>query len=208
VTTIIITLRHGTTSFNKLHKIAGWIDCNLDKNGIDQSKLARPFIDKEHFDAIISSTLKRAIQSAILSTGISRSKLIIRKECVERNCGKMQGLLPREVKKIKPKVLYIKVGKYNYSLNPPGGETFYELRLRAEKFVKYLFIHHKGKRVLIISSQAFLQQLHGIFLGLDCYECLRQDILTLEMNSFHFNNLNQMVSKQRKRLSSRGYPSW
>ncbi len=207
-TTLIATIRHGTTRFGKLRKIAGRLDVPLNENGINQALETQPVIKKDNFNVVISSPLSRALDTALLTTNLPKNKIIIRKECLERNYGKMQGLIPKQIKKLRPKVLYVKSGKYSHSLNPPGGETFEQLRSRAKKFVNYIFRYHKGKRILISSHQTFFQQLHGALLGRDPYNCLDQDILALEINYFIFNAQGKLKKHFIKRPSKGDYGSW
>lgn len=204
----ISTLRHGTTTYNKLQKIAGTIDCSLDTNGINQAIQAKKIIERENFDIIISSPLVRCLETAYICTGLTKQEIIINKDCIERNYGKMQGLTRKEIKKIKPKILYLKVGKYYHSLNPPNGESFEQLRIRALHFYTYLINNFTKGKILVISHQTFLQQLHGIFLGLETYHSLNLDIHTLEINHFYFNIRKKMLRHDKRRLSKENYGSW
>lgn len=206
--TLIATVRHGTTEFNRLKKIAGTIDIPLDKNGIEQTIKSRPIIKKVNFDIVISSPLSRALETARLSTGLPKNKIVIREECRERNYGEMQGLFPAQVKKLKPKILYVKSGIFFHSLNPPGGETFEQLRSRAEKFANYIFRYHQGKKIAVFSHQTFLQQFHGELLGRDPYNCLNQDIFTLEINYFLFHSLRKLKKHYIERIIKKDYNSW
>lgn len=207
--TLIATVRHGSTEFNKSKKIAGTIDIPLDKNGIEQAIKSRPVIKKVNFNIVISSSLSRALETARLSTGLPRNKIIIRKECGERNYGKMQGLFPAKVRRLKPKILYVKSGKFFHSLNPPRGETFEQLRSRAKKFANYIFRYHQGKKIVVFSHQTFLQQFHGVLLKRDTYNCLDQDILTLEINYFLFDALRRLKKHYYiGRVVKEDYSSW
>lgn len=204
----IITVRHGTTEYGTLNIIAGRIDIPLSKDGMREAEQVKEFVKGIDYDIIISSPLSRAQQTAILCTGSDGQKIIIKKECMERNYGKMQGIPPEHIKQLKPEVQYIRKGKYSHSLNPPEGETFEQLRRRATEFLHYIKDTFAGKTVLVFSHQTFLQQFHGVLLGMDPYECLELDIKHLEFNFFDLDQNNHIQSHSLQRPLHIEHGSW
>jgi broad specificity phosphatase PhoE len=158
------------------------------------------------FDCVITSTLKRAIQTAQILVG-GNTPVIHNQLCNERNFGKMQGLTIDEAKLIEPKIMYITVGNDTHSVNPPEGEPFELLRERAKRFNRFLFKNYKGLNVLIVSHSVFLQQFIGLLCGKSCIESLAIDVPNLELISFQFTGAI-LISKRRVILTDRKKNSW
>lgn len=182
--TIVNTLRHGETDFNRQRRYAGTIDVPLNEAGIRDTISASRKLEEMRFDAVITSTLQRAVQTAryLLSedAGIVQTPL-----CCERNYGGMQGLTEEEVKTMRPKIMYIYEGDDYHSLNPPGGESFEEVRERAERFFDFILENYCGKKVLVVSHFTFLQQFHGLIKGHDWIASLGEGIGNLQCYTFH-----------------------
>lgn len=182
--TVVSTLRHGETDFNRQRRYAGTIDVPLNEAGIRNTITASRKLAGMEFDAVITSTLLRAVQTAKYllgeDVGTVQSRL-----CCERNYGGMQGLTEEEVKTMRPKIMYIYEGDDYHSLNPPGGESFEELRERAERFFDFILQNYRGKKVLVISHFTFLQQLHGLIKGNDWISSLGEGIGNLQCYRFH-----------------------
>lgn len=185
--TRISTIRHGQTVFNLEKRYAGSIDIPLNERGIKDATHAAARLKDFEFDIVITSKLKRAIRTAELLIAGRNIQIIHNKLCNERNYGKMQGLNYNEVEELKPRILYLKINNDFHSLNPPSGETFPALRRRAKAFYEFLLQNFNGSRILVISSSAFMQQLHGIFRGTDWTESLRNEIHNLDFITFTFN---------------------
>jgi probable phosphoglycerate mutase len=136
------------------------------------------------FDEVITSTLQRAVQTAqyLLSEDVGVIKTHL---CCERNYGGMQGLTEEEVKTMRPKIMYIYEGDDYHSLNPPGGESFEEVRERAERFFDFILGNYYGKKVLVVSHFTFLQQFHGLLKGHDWITSLGEGIGNLQCYTFH-----------------------
>ena len=62
----IYLMRHGETLFNTMDVNQGQCDSPLTENGIRQAKAAKAWFDAHnvHFDAVYSSTLERACDTA------------------------------------------------------------------------------------------------------------------------------------------------
>jgi broad specificity phosphatase PhoE len=202
--TRILTIRHGQTVYNLEKRYAGSIDIPLNEKGIEDAENAAIILKDYDFDIVITSKLKRAIQTAELLVTGRNIQVIQNKLCNERNYGKMQGLNYIEVEEIKPRIRYFKLNNDFHSLNPPNGETFPALRRRAKLFSQSIFENYIGSNILVVSSSAFMQQLHGIFRGTDCMESLRNDIHNLECTTFTFKGkkLIEEMTVSLKRNSS------
>jgi len=183
--TLILTVRHGLTELNRDQRVGGQIDVPLLPEGREQAEVAHQAFDGTAFDVVISSPMERAVETAAIVTGVPSSEIQIEPLCTERSFGQMEGLTRAEVEQHFPQIVYLQVGPIGYSLNPPGGESFDDLRRRALRFREWLLSNHAGKRVVVSSHQNFLQQLHGLFQSRDPYDALRTDVLNLELNQFH-----------------------
>lgn len=204
--TIINTVRHAETDYNKDKRYAGTIDVPLSETGIRDTLEASKKIRGIKIDVVITSTLKRATETARLLVG-ENIPLVPNQLCNERNYGKMQGLTEDEVKLIKPKIKYINVGGINHSLNPPQGETFESLRKRAQEFYQFIFREYQGLNILVVSHEVFLQQFHGLIRGKSWVESLAIDVPNLELTSFRLKG-SRPLSENSIKLSDRKQISW
>lgn len=184
--TRITTIRHGQTAYNLELRYAGSIDVPLNEKGSEDARIASGRLVDYEFDLVITSGLKRAIQTAEILVGERKLPIIQNELCNERDYGKMQGLTYVEVEEINPRILYLKLNSDFHSLNPPSGEDFPALRKRAKAFSQFLFQNYSGSNILVVAHGAFMQQLHGQFRGLDWTESLRHGIHNLACYTFAF----------------------
>ncbi len=204
--TTICTIRHAQTEYTAQKRYAGTIDVPLDKTGIEDTKQASKKLIEMKFDVVITSTLKRSIETARFLLG-DDTKLIPCAYCDERNYGKMQGLTEDDVKLIKPQVEFIEVGNEYHSLNPPNGETFQMLRKRAERLFQLIFEKYRGLTVLVVSHGVFLQQFHGLLRGFDWKQSLATYPRNLEFTRFRFRG-TLLLSSSALQLVERNQSSW
>jgi ribonuclease H / adenosylcobalamin/alpha-ribazole phosphatase len=182
--TLISTIRHGLTELNRDRRVGGRVDVPLIPEGREQAREAAATFAGTAFDVVVSSPLRRSIETASIVTGRPVQAIEIDELCTERSFGEMEGIDPAEVPRRFPDVRYRRIGHIGYSLNPPGGEPFEDLHARADRFLDGLLGRHRGKRVLVFSHQNFLQQLHGVLRGFDAMGSLEHDILNCELNQF------------------------
>ena len=204
--TIVNTIRHGETDFNRQKRYAGTIDVPLNEVGICDAIAASRRMRDISFDVVITSMLQRSIQTArhLLGENIDIVKTQL---CSERNYGGMQGLTEDEVKSMKPKIMYIYVGDDYHSLNPPDGESFEELRERAEKFLRHLLNEYAHKSILVISHGTFLQQFHGLLRGKDWVDSLSESVKNLQCHIFHLSG-KDLIREECIPLVNRSQNSW
>ena len=89
----IYLVRHGETEWNVKKLIQGQKDIPLNKKGEDQAMALGKKLKKIKFDAIYSSDLRRAAETAIIIAGKRRLMIIKSKALRERYFGKFQGEL-------------------------------------------------------------------------------------------------------------------
>ncbi len=207
---LLSTVRHGLTELNRDKRVGGRIDAPLIDEGRRQAREASESFDGTPFDLVISSPLSRAIETAEIITGVNRKDIVIEEGCTERAFGEMEGLESAQVRETLPQVQYMRIEEVDYSLNPPGGETFEQLHERARGFLSRILELHGGKKVLLFAHENFLQQLHGAIRRLGPMESLERGILNCELNRFCLDDEGYLVSHEKIELcsSAREYPSF
>ena len=208
--TLLFTVRHGLTELNRDKRVGGRYDAPLIEEGRRQAREANGSFDGTHFDVVISSPLSRALETAEIIAGVRREEIAVEDGCTERSFGEMEGLTPTQVRERLPQVRYVRIGHVDYSLNPPGGETFEQLHERARRFLERTLELHGGKRILLFGHENFLQQLHGVIHGLGPMKSLERAILNCELNQFCLDADGSLISHRRVELcpSASDYPSF
>jgi probable phosphoglycerate mutase len=123
-------VRHGETPASRAHVLAGWEDVPLTEHGEHQARALRPVLDGNAFDGVWSSDLRRARTTARLAwEGEARPDRRLR----EMSFGQLEGC-PWET--LDPRWQEAMVRFEGFE--PPGGETFEDLRRRVLEFVEAL----------------------------------------------------------------------
>ena len=189
--------------------MGGRYDAPLIEEDRRQAREANGSFDGTHFDVVISSPLSRALETAEIIAGVRREDIVVEEGCTERSFGNMEGLTPAQVRERLPQVRYVRIGHVDYSLNPPGGETFERLHERARRFLERMLESHGGKKILLFRHENFLQQLHGVVHGFGRMKSLERAILNCELNQFCLDADGSQISHRRVELcpSASDYPS-
>lgn len=180
----VILIRHYQTQSNAEGRILGWgnsppyhdwkdnvdfIDTRLHENGIN-------------FDAIYSSDLERARQTAKIHAGsFGIPDVISIPELNEINYGKLQtkkkswvaGHCPRHKKD--PDLVY------------PDGESFRQMQQRSVRFVSSLALANPQNTILIVSHAGVIRGIVSHFLGLEYASSLKHSISFRYIGDFLFN---------------------
>lgn len=167
----IILIRHGQSEFNKISKYnriySGQYDCELSEDG---KKAAINLKDNNYIKQIkqlYSSDLKRALETAKLSTG--RTDIIIDKRLRERSLGDFNGKYAIDLKKKYPD--YFDEGKFknfnnDFIFKAPNGENNTEVIERAKDFIKNIDLT-SNNTIGIFSHGRFLSCFIGLLMNLD-----------------------------------------
>jgi broad specificity phosphatase PhoE len=146
VTTILLA-RHGETDWNREGRWQGWADPPLNETGRKQARELREQLRETPFDAVYSSDLRRAHETA---------EIVARSHCVpvtadaglrEIDVGSWSGLTRAEQEERFP------------GAERPGGETREQHFARVLEAVERIARAHRGERVLVVSHGGTMRAL-------------------------------------------------
>ncbi len=163
--TEIIIVRHGETEWNVAEIFRGRIDIELNETGIKQAKLLAEYLTNTKIDAIYSSPLKRALNTAKIIAGYHKHDVGIAPGLTDFNYGKWQGLSHQEVKD-RYKELYTDWINHPDRVKMPAGESLDAVKKRAMAVVANVITRYEGT-VVFVSHRVVNKVLICALLGLD-----------------------------------------
>ena len=141
----IVLVRHGETIENATGIIQGQDPGNLSAKGVEQAKVVAKKLSNEHFDRVISSDLKRCVDTANeIMQFHSDVPINYAKELREMNFGDYQGLrsvdidwdaLPGDI----------------LNRRAPNAESGMEMRQRVVAFINTLLAAYHDETILIVT---------------------------------------------------------
>lgn len=155
----LILVRHGVTAANRARVYQGPVwDPPLEAEGVDQMHRLAGMLDSIAPRAVISSRLRRAVQSAQLVPGIDSMPRIVDDRLQEFHYGRWSGLTPVEVGERFPDevtALYREVAE-----NPiVGGEPLTYLFARVQSFLSDAWPLANGGTVVVVAHDVVIRAL-------------------------------------------------
>lgn len=148
----IYITRHGQTEWNALGRLQGRKDIELNAVGQEQAEITRKKLKNEKIDLIISSSLKRARQTAEIINKEFNVDILEDERLVERGYGDFEGITKIELKEMKKKDPKIDEA-YNYikNISMYNVETMQNLCKRIYDFLDEITKKYKGKNILLVT---------------------------------------------------------
>lgn len=162
----IYIVRHGRTVWNKAGLIQGSSDVELLQEGIDMAIETGQGLAEVEFDAVYSSPLSRAVNTAQLIIDArdegSRPDIQIDVNLSEMGFGVLEG------------EKYVPPGEEGGLLEgfwdapdtyeaPEGGDSFDDIIERAAEFIRHVeAMHSDGERILVVAHAAMNQALMSV----------------------------------------------
>ena len=144
----LILIRHGETLSNKEKRIQGISDVELSTVGIEQAHLLALSLKDNPIEAIHTSPLKRAMQTAEIINEFHRKELHTDKDLMEMDYGDFEGV---SFKKIMDgeKDFIDKWMTDPASVKMPNGESLTQLQERAWRALKRII--NKEENALVVT---------------------------------------------------------
>ena len=145
--TTLFLARHGQTKWNKVHRFQGQLDSNLTQEGQQQSEKLALNLVTQQIDLIVSSTLGRSVDSALICQRILNIPIAQVNELNERNLGPWQGQYIADIKSDKN---YHEILHQFTETSPLNGESAVSCGSRIYQALKALATSHFNKKILVI----------------------------------------------------------
>lgn len=158
----VVIVRHGETDYNLTNTIQGQTDIPLNENGIKQAQLVAERLKGEHFTAVYSSDLSRAMVTAkTIAPGL---EIIPDRRLREWLLGDWQGKTVAEIEKMSP-------GGFRAAINDPdskvpNGESSNDILMRINTFITDLVKTHTEGKILLVSHGGAIRKMFHVFMGL------------------------------------------
>lgn len=146
--TNLVLVRHGETEWNRNSRYQGVVDIELNKKGKTQAEHLYDYLKDEEFDAIYSSTLKRAYHTIKDIADYQDKDVITIADLMEINFGEWEGLTFSEIEKDYPD-LAKKWAKDPTCCKPPEGEHIKEVEERVGKTIDRIVDENADNKILI-----------------------------------------------------------
>jgi 2,3-bisphosphoglycerate-dependent phosphoglycerate mutase len=164
--TRITAIRHGETAWNVDTRIQGQLDIGLNAKGRWQAERAAAALAGEDVDAVYSSDLWRAYDTA-LSVAKPHGLTIQTDEALrERGFGEFEGKTFAEIETDMPEKSILWRQRVP-DFSPDGGESLLVFRERITSYIQRLAAQNIGKHIVVVSHGGVMDVLYRAATGLD-----------------------------------------
>ncbi len=167
--TELILIRHGETDWNRELRFQGQIDVPLNATGLAQARRVAGRLALEAMDALVSSDLQRALQTARAVAELQRPQLQLdpRIEVAlrEQHFGLVEGLRVPEIQARHPQA-WAQWVRFDADFAFAGGESTRQFHARVLAAVRALAQHHPQQTLVVVTHGGVLDMVYRSALGL------------------------------------------
>jgi broad specificity phosphatase PhoE len=161
----LILARHGETLWNVEKIYRGRTDVNLDEVGIKQAELLGKYLSNYGLEAIYSSPLRRALDTANIIASYQKVGVQVAEGLIDFDYGEWQSLSEQDAQRLYP-TLHDEWHNNPHKVRMPGGESLEDVRRRAIKVINDVIAKYQGS-VVLVSHRVVNKVLICSLLGLD-----------------------------------------
>jgi broad specificity phosphatase PhoE len=162
----ILIVRHGETAWNTADIFRGRVNIGLSENGLRQAGLLADYLSRQKINAVYSSPLPRAIQTAEAVASRQHLNAQTMHELTDLDFGKWEGV-PRQEVKLKYSTIYDQWLERPDLAKIPEGESLADARKRALNALEKIMTRNQEGTVAIVTHRVITKVLICALLGLD-----------------------------------------
>lgn len=162
--TEILLIRHGETAWNAVRKLQGHLDIPLNEEGQRQARALAAHLQNEKLDAIVSSDLQRAMQTAQAIAELQKAPLQVNAQLRERCFGDFEGKLYSELPELFPEAYAqwrSRDPDFHFPAKPDDsgnrGESIREFHTRVIRCIQHYAQAYAGKRIALVAHGGVLE---------------------------------------------------
>jgi len=148
--TTLYLVRHGETVDNANQIMQGQTQGQLNETGIEQAWQLRRQLEGAHFDAFVSSDLKRAVDTAAIIAEPHHLQVVTTPLLRERDWGAFTGRYIPDLKGLD---------------FPDDVETLEQLMKRAGDFLAFIRTEYAGKQVIAVGHGIVNKAIQAVYYG-------------------------------------------
>lgn len=172
--TRLYLVRHGELTTSQEWRYVGHMDVELNETGVEQTRRLGTRLKGEEIDMIVSSDLKRTIQTAEIIGEILDLSPVYHNDFREINIGHWEGMtldeiidhFPEEFERRSMNIAEFRVA---------AGESFVDVRNRVIPCLMTYLEKNRGRNILIVAHGGVNRVILCHFLGLDLNQLVRID---------------------------------
>ena len=159
--TTILLIRHGETAWNAVRRLQGHIDIPLNEEGERQAGALGHALAAERVDAIISSDLQRAMQTAQgVASHYDGATVQTDAQLRERCYGVFEGMLYADIERQYPDDYALWQARDIDAVMPPGervAESFRQFYQRSIAGISHWAGRHPGQTIVVVAHGGVLE---------------------------------------------------
>lgn len=185
--TEILLIRHGETPWNAVKRLQGHLDVALNAEGIRQAAALARALEGEALDAVYSSDLQRARQTAQAIAGPRGMEVRLDRGLRERCYGIFEGMLYSDIGSRYPEA-YAAWKARDIDARMPAGvhvaETMREFSQRTVQTILRIAAEGAQRRIAVVCHGGVLECAYRAALGMDFAQARDFDIFNASINRF------------------------
>lgn len=173
---MLYVARHGQTEWNAQNKVCGITDIDLTEKGIEQAKALALTVKDKNIDLILSSPLKRAVDTSKIVADICNIPIQIDQRLIEQNYGIYEG--------VDRKYEDFLDNKRNFAYRYPNGESMMQVAYRIYGLIDEIKEKYKNDNILIISHGGVCRIINTYFRDMTNEEFFNYTLKNAELEQY------------------------
>ncbi len=187
-------VRHGETEFNKENRIQGCMDTELSDHGRRQIVHVGNRLKSVQFDAVYSSDLKRAHETARAINQHHDHEVQLDQRLRERHFGVFQGLTQNEITEQMPDLsVYFETRDPAFQI--PDGQSRFQKLEQVQAFMHDMKERHAGERILTVTHGGVVYSMIHHVLGIPLDRDIPGDCTNTSITVFQFESQRWVLNR-------------
>ncbi|HSW19176.1 MAG TPA: histidine phosphatase family protein [Ramlibacter sp.] len=187
MTTELILIRHGETEWNRQLRFQGQVDVALNDTGREQARRVAERLRARRVDALVSSDLLRAVQTADPSALARGLPLTVDSGLREQSFGAVDGLSVDEIQATQPQA-WAGWLRFDADYRMPGGESARQFHARVTQALSLLARANAGRALAVVTHGGVLDMVWRSAQGLPLDGPRECDIPNGGLNTVRFDH--------------------
>ncbi len=147
--------RHGETAWNREFRVCGRTDIELTETGIRQARLLAEQVEGKDISCMISSPLKRALQTSRIVSDRTGIPVVVDERLTEQDYGSFEGVSGKDAGFL--------ANKRKFACRYPGGESMMMVAARVYPLLDEIRTAYRDQNVLLICHGGVCRVIHTYF---------------------------------------------